>query len=184
MKSVCVYCSSSKRVDGVYFDAAERVGQLIAERIGTLVFGGNDVGCMKAVADAVKRHGGRVVGITPKLMVDQGIAYERADELIVTDDMRQRKAMMEARADGFLTLAGGFGTLEELFETLVGRLLGYHTKPIVLLNTADFYTPLVEMFEHMYAHRFARPEQRHTYTVVDEPEAAIEQLLGATLRRG
>ncbi len=177
MESVCVYCSSSSHVDGRYFAAAERVGALIAQRIGTLVFGGNDVGMMKTVADATKRAGGRVVGVTPKLMDEKGISYAAADELVVTDTMRQRKQLMEDRADGFVALPGGFGTLEEFFEILTHKQLGYHHKPIVLLNTDGFYAPLIEMFERIYDQRFAKPVYRTHYHVADTPEAAVDYLL-------
>lgn len=173
---ICVYCSSASKVDAAYFDAARRVGRLIAERAGTLVFGGNGLGCMNAVAESVHAHGGRVVGVTTRAMHDSGTSYTAADELIVTDDMRQRKAEMARRAEAFIALAGGFGTLEELFETLSHRLLGHHDKPLVILNTNRFYTPLVEMFEHTIRHGFAKAGARNCYRVVDEPEAVFEAL--------
>lgn len=177
MPAICVYCSSSKHVAPRFFDTAEQVGTLIAQRAGTLVFGGNDLGMMKAVADATRHAGGKVIGITPQLMVDEGTAYDDADELVVTETMRQRKQHMEQRADAFLTLPGGFGTLEELFETLTHRMLGYHDKPIVILNAHDYYTPLIKMFEHVYAHRFAKNKWRDQYTVADTPQRAIDHLL-------
>jgi len=178
IRSVCVYCASSSVVDGVYFDAAEQVGRTIADRCGTLVFGGNGVGLMQRVADSVKDAGGTVIGVTPRLMDEQGITYQRCDELIVTDDMRQRKALMEQRADAFLTLPGGFGTLEELFETLTHQQLGYHAKPIALLNVAGFYDPLVELFEHIYRSRFAREKQRRSYRVASDAAEAIDYFEG------
>ncbi len=176
MDAICVYCSAAARVEPTYFDAAREVGRLIAERAGTLVFGGNCLGCMNAVAESVHAHGGRVVGVTPQLMHDQGTSYEQADELIVTPDMRRRKAEMERRADAFVVLAGGFGTLEELFEILVHRHMGYHDKPIVLLNTAGYYDPLVEMFEHMTRSGFVREVYQRFYRVVETPEAVFEAL--------
>ncbi len=169
MNSICVYCSSASKVDPVYFEVAAEVGRLIAERAGTLVFGGNGLGCMNAVAESVHAHGGRVVGVTPRLMHDEGTSYLAADELVVTEDMRSRKAEMERRSDAFVALAGGFGTLEELFETLTHRHLGYHAKPIVILNTAGFYDPLVEMFEHTIRSNFAKDVYRSYYRVVSEP---------------
>ena len=123
MDCICVYCSSASDVDAIYFDAARQVGRLIAERAGTLVFGGNGLGCMNVLAESTRTGGGKVVGITPRIMHDQGSSYLAADELVVTEDMRQRKAEMERRADAFVALAGGFGTLEELFETLTHRHL-------------------------------------------------------------
>jgi len=176
MRAICVYCSSASNVDTVYFEAAREMGRLIAERAGTLVFGGNCLGCMNALAESVHAHGGRVVGVTPRMMHENGTSYIAADELIVTDDIRQRKAEMERRADAFVALAGGFGTLEELFETLTHRLLGYHDKPLVILNTHGFYTPLVEMFDHTIRQGFAKARARDCYRVVDEPEAVFEAL--------
>jgi hypothetical protein len=178
-RAICVYCSASSDVAACYFQTASELGRLIAERFGTLVFGGNNVGCMNTLAAAVHEAGGRVIGITPELMHDQGLSYAAADELIVTSDMRQRKATMEARAEAFVILPGGFGTMEEFFEILVGRLLGYHDKPIVLVNAEGFYDPLLELFEHMYAKRFAREKYRNLYTVAATAAEAVDALSGA-----
>ena len=103
---------------------------------------------MGALSDAARAAGGKVVGITPKLLVRAGIADNHCSELIVTPGMRERKALLEARGDAFIALPGGLGTFEEVFEILVGKLLGYHQKPIVLLNVAGYYAPLLEMIEH------------------------------------
>jgi len=176
VKAVCVYCSSSSRIDPAYSDLASELGALIAERIGTLVFGGNAVGLMKLVADAVHRGGGRVVGVTPQLMHDRGITHTLCDDLIVTPDLRTRKAEMQRLADAFITLPGGFGTLEELLEIITHRQLNYHDKPIVILNARGFFDPLIALFEHVYEHRFARPEYRALYHLADSPAAAIDLL--------
>lgn len=174
VRSVCVYCASSSRIDPEYRDVAAELGRLIAERCGTLVFGGNNVGLMELVADTVHAHGGRVIGITPQRMHDRGISHTICNELIVTPDMRSRKAEMERRADAFVTLPGGFGTLEELLETLTHRQLGYHEKPIVILNARGFFDPLVELFEHIYNHRFASDAYRAIYHVAATPAEAID----------
>src|SRR5881227_920290 len=113
MQSVTVYCSSSSRVPQVYLDAAAELGRAIARQRWTLVYGGNAVGCMGALADGARAERGKVIGITPQVLVDMGISDERCDELIVTTDMRQRKGLLEARADRFIALPGGLGTLEE-----------------------------------------------------------------------
>jgi len=175
-KSICVYCSSSSAVDRAYFDAAKRLGELIATRAGTLVFGGNCVGLMNVVAEHVHQHGGKVIGITPRLMHEQGYSYTAADELVVTEDMRDRKAQMEQRADALVALPGGFGTLEELFEILTGKHLGYHNKPIVLVNTAGFYDPLLAMFESMFDRGFAGAKYREHYHIAPTPDAALDYL--------
>ena len=168
MASLCVYCASSTNIDHAYFGVARQLGELIASRGDTLVYGGGSVGLMGEVAKAVKQSGGKVVGVIPKALVDVEFAFADADEMIVTPDMRTRKAEMDRRADAFVTLPGGFGTLEELFETLTGRLLKYHDKPIVIVNSGGFYDPLMELMEHMYEHRFAREQSRNHYRVVGE----------------
>lgn len=174
--AICVYCASSNHVDPLYFDHARELGRLLAEAGYPLVFGGGKVGLMGELARAVHAHGGRVVGVIPSTMTDVEIAYHDADELIITDTMRQRKQVMEDRADAFITLPGGFGTLEELSEMIVGRLLGFHDKPLVLLNSHGFYDPLIRLFDHFIEHRFAKPEHVTCFAVADEPAAALEAL--------
>ena len=178
IRSVTVYCSSSKHVPAVYPAAAEELGRAIAAEGWTLVYGGNAVGCMGALADAAQVAGGKVVGITPQVLVDHGIADERCDELIVTSGMRERKALLEQRGDAFVALPGGLGTFEEVFEILVGRTLGCHHKPIVLLNVAGYYDPLLAMIEHGIEHRFIRPIAREAYAVVTTVGDAIQLLRG------
>src|SRR5687767_14574650 len=158
IRSVTVYCSSSNHVPPVYFRAATELGAAIANHGWNLVYGGNAVGCMGALADAARAAGGKVIGITPRALVDKGIADERCDELIITDSMRERKHLLEQRGDAFCVLPGGIGTFEEFFEILVGRQLGYHDKPIVLLNVNDYYTPLLAFLAHGLAERFLRPD--------------------------
>ena len=176
IRSVTVYCSSSRHVAPVYFEVAAELGAAIARNGWRLVYGGNRIGCMGALADAARAAGGKVTGITPQLLVDQGIADEKCDELVVTSGMRERKALLEERADAFVTLPGGLGTFEELFEILVGRLLGYHSKPIVLLNVESFYAPLLAMIEHGIEQRFIRPNAREAYFVARDVAEAIEFL--------
>jgi len=168
MPAICVYCAASNHIDQAYFRAAEELGRAIAQRGDSLVYGGGSVGLMGEVARAVKQHGGKVVGIIPHVLVESEFAFTDADELIYTDDMRSRKAQMDQRADAFVILPGGFGTMEEMFEILVGRVLRYHNKPIVILNVQGFYDPLIELMDHMYEHRFARPGTRDLYRVVSE----------------
>src|SRR5689334_20710833 len=128
IRAVTVYCSSSRVVAPIYFDAARHLGREIAAAGWALVYGGNNLGLMDAVACACRSAGGRVIGIIPQLMLDEGIADRACAELIVTGNMRERKALLEARGDAFVTLPGGVGTFEEFFEVLVGRMLGYHAK--------------------------------------------------------
>lgn len=169
MKTICVYCSSSDAVAPVYLAAARDLGAQIAARGDALVYGGADLGLMGALARAVHAGGGRVVGVIPHAFRERGIAYEAADELIITRDLRERKAQMEARADAFVALPGGFGTLEELLEILTLRQLRTHTKPVVLLNTGDFYAPLLALFAHFYREHFAKPFDGLYHVAADVP---------------
>jgi hypothetical protein len=176
IRSVTVYCSSSRHVPAVYFEAARELGGSIARAGWTLVYGGNYVGCMGALADAARAVGGKVIGVTPELLVRDGIADNECGELVVTANMRDRKAMLEARGDAFVALPGGLGTFEEVFEILVGKLLGYHQKPIVLLNVADYYGPLLAMLEHGIEQRFIKATARQAYFVAASVAEAIEFL--------
>ena len=176
IRSVTVYCSSSRTVPRVYPQAAAEVGRAIASQGWTLVYGGNCVGCMGELANGARAAGGKVVGVTPQIMVDEGIGDDLCDELIVTPGMRERKAVLEQRGDAFVALPGGIGTFEELFEILVGRVLGCHDKPIVILNIAGYYDPLVAMLEHGIEQGFIRPKVREAYFVTDSVESGVEFL--------
>ena len=135
---------------------------------------------MDAVASAARSAGGKVVGITPRLMFDQGIVDRQCDELIVTETMRERKALLEQRGDAIIALPGGIGTFEEWFEVLVGRTLGYHDKPLVLLNVAGYYDPLLALMEHGIEQQFIRPAAREAYFVARSVGETIEYLRAAS----
>jgi len=162
-KAICVYSSSSDAIAPHFFAEAEELGATIARAGYALVYGGARVGLMGAVARAVHAEGGRVIGVIPDVLQTKELTYDLADELIITRDLRERKAVMEARADVFLALPGGFGTLEEVLEILTLKQLVLHSQPLVLLNTHGFYDPLIHLFEHIYRERFARPETRALY---------------------
>ncbi len=176
VNSVCVFSSSSDAVAPHFFHAAEEMGAVLAREGLTLIYGGGKVGLMGALARAVHRHGGRVVGVIPHYLRRQEVAYEAADELIVTKDLRERKAVMEERAGAFLSLPGGFGTLEEILEILTLKQLQQHTKPVVFLNTEQFFAPLLNLFEHLYTHQFTKTEHRHIYHVAARPEEVLAHL--------
>lgn len=154
--NITVFSSSSTTVDPKYFDAARSLGAAIAREGWTTVYGGNDVGPMGALAGGARSAKGRVVGITPQYFVDVGCADKACDELIVVESMRARKHLLEQRADAFVALPGGIGTLEELVEIWVGRQLEMHRKPIVLLNLDGFWEPLIELFRQGIASKFYR----------------------------
>ncbi|MGH7492583.1 MAG: TIGR00730 family Rossman fold protein [bacterium] len=176
LKNICVYCASSNLVAPAFFAATQRLGELLAQHNYTLVYGGGNVGLMGALARAVHGQGGRVVGVIPEALRAKEVAYLPADELVITSDLRERKAVMQARADAFIALPGGFGTLEEVFEILTSKQLGFHEAPIVFVNTESYYQPLFDFFEHIYHRRFAKPEHRELCRLVDSPEAALHYL--------
>lgn len=174
--SVCVYCASSPRVEPAFGAVGDRVGAGLAERGHTLVYGGGSTGLMGRVARAVHAGGGRVVGVIPESMKNVEVAYLDADELIVTQTMRQRKHEMDERADAFLVLPGGFGTLEELSEVITHRYLKFHDKPIVLLNADGFYDHLIALFEHFIETQMANDTFRQMYRVASDVDEALQLL--------
>ncbi|MGW0804342.1 LOG family protein [Nonomuraea sp. NPDC002799] len=154
--NICVFCSSSQNIDQKYLDLATEVGSELAKRGHTLVSGGATVSCMGAVTAATRAAGGRTIGVIPQVLVDIEIADEESDELVVTDGMRERKAVMDARSDAFLVLPGGIGTLEELFEIWTARVLGIHDRPLVILDPWGLYEPLKTLVTSMYDQGFTR----------------------------
>jgi uncharacterized protein (TIGR00730 family) len=177
IQRIAVYCSSSDQIKKVFFDQAIGLGSLMAANDIDLVYGGGMVGLMGAVAKSLKSHQGHTIGVTPEALKIDGVVNTIDDELIITPDMHTRKAKMIALADGFVGLAGGFGTLEELLEVMTLKQLGYHEKPIVFLNTDGYYNHLLEMFEHIYSENFAKAEYRQLYHISETPEEAIDYLL-------
>ena len=169
LRAICVFSSSSDAVAPRYHEAATHLGGLLAQRGLALIYGGGKVGLMGAVARAVHANGGKVIGVIPSFLRHKEVAYEEADELIVTKDLRERKAIMEERADGFVALPGGFGTLEEILEILTLKQLATHAKPVVFLNTDRFFDPLLALFEQLYREQFAKPDYRDHYHVAPAP---------------
>ena len=174
--NICVYCSSSNDIDRKYFDAARELGTAIGQRGDTLVYGGGSVGLMGEVARSCHEHGGKVVGVIPESLKTAEIAYHQADELIVTETMSERKTLMFTKGDAFVILPGGFGTLEELAEVLVLRVLKYQDRPIIILNCHGFYDRLIDLFEHFIEEKFAKPKHRDLYRVVANVSEAIVEL--------
>lgn len=183
MNSLCVYCASSDRLDPKYAEAAQRVGAGIARRGWTLVYGGGRTGLMGAVARGAKVAGGTVVGVIPEFMKAKELAFDEADELITVLTMRERKMLMETRADAFLALPGGWGTLEEILEILTLRQLDVVKKPCVFLNQDGFYDDLLRLFERMLAERFFKPSNMELFRVARTVPGIFEQIeLAATAR--
>ncbi len=179
MKIVTVYCASSNDVDSKYMDVAGETGRLLSEHNLALLYGGGQVGLMGAIARAVHMHGGSVFGVIPEALKErEGVAYGLADELIITKTMQERKSILFTRADAFMVLPGGFGTLEEFMEVLTLKQLGYHDKPITLINTDGYYDPLLELFEHFFAERFAAERYRSLYFTAATPKDALDFIEG------
>ncbi len=176
MAAVCVFCASSLKIDASYVDLAAAVGTELARRGHSLVSGGGKVSMMGAVAAAARTGGARTVGVIPLALEDREIADTASDELVVTADMRQRKAVMDARSDAFLGLPGGIGTLEEVFEIWTSRTLAMHAKPVILLDPEGFYDGLFGWLQGLVGTGFVRAEALAALTVVRTVEAAFDVL--------
>lgn len=158
IRSVTVFCGSSDIVDRKYFAAAEELGAKLARRGWRLIYGGGGVGLMGSLARAVLAHGGTVTGIIPKALLELGVGDTGLTELVVTDGLRDRKALMDERGDAFVALPGGLGTLEEVLEALTLKQLGYHRKPIAVLDLHGFFDPLWAQFQRGIDEGFIKPE--------------------------
>src|SRR6185436_13668300 len=180
-KLLCVYCASSDRLDPKYYAAAAELGREMVLRGWGLVYGGGKTGTMGAVARAVKQSGGRVVGVIPEFMKARELAYAEADELVTVITMRERKLLMETRADAFVALPGGWGTLEEILEILTLRQLDVVKKPCVFLNQDGFYDPLLQLFDRMLGEKFFKPSNMDLFRmagVVSDVFAQIDASAG------
>lgn len=174
--AVTVYCSSSDSLAAHYYAAAAELGCAIANNGWTLVYGGNALGMMKTLADSARASGGRVIGITPQIFVDKGFGDNDSDELIVTTDLRERRQLMEQRGDAFVALPGGIGTMEEIIEIIVGKHMSVHAKPIVLLNVAGYWNPLLAMIDSAVEQKFIKPKVRDLYYVATDVAETIAYL--------
>jgi uncharacterized protein (TIGR00730 family) len=179
IRTVCVYCGSGPGTDPVFLDAARRFGELLAIDGVGLVYGGGSRGLMGAVATSVLDHGGHVTGIIPEFLQSREQTLRRAQEVIVTPDMHVRKQTMFDRADAFVALPGGIGTLEELVEQLTWAQLGRHKKPILILNIAGFWDPLCALLDHMRRLEFIRLELGVTLLVAEQPEDILPRVRAA-----
>jgi uncharacterized protein (TIGR00730 family) len=169
-KLLCVYCGSSKNLESRYYSAAEAVGRSMVAKGWGLVYGGGNVGMMGSLAQAVKDAGGRVVGVIPEFMKERELAYHQADELITVESMRERKRVMEERADAFLALPGGIGTLEELAEIMTLRYINRINKPVVVFNQDGYYDDLLRFFERMTRERFKSSGLQELFSVAGRVE--------------
>ena len=176
---MCVYCASSSKINKSYFDAAEKLGALLVQNNLTCICGAGKHGLMKEVSDAVLKSGGKVIGIIPRFMYEEGWHHENLTELSITAGIHERKKQMAETSDAAIALPGGCGTLEELLEIITWKQLGLFSGPIVILNVNDYYTPLIEMLKKAVDEAFMRKEHADMWAVASTPEEAIEKILHA-----
>lgn len=176
IKSIAVFCGSKTGRNPVFVQHAERLGALLAENNITLIYGGGNVGIMCVIANATMTNGGKVIGIIPKLLLEWERQHETITELIVTEDMHDRKKMIYERCDAALVLPGGFGTLDELFEMLTWNQLSIHDKHIFILNSGGFYDHLIRHFEQLEAEHFLYGPAEQRVTVINDPDELISYL--------
>lgn len=176
MKSICVYCGSSFGEKPAYAQAARDLANALTKEGIKLVYGGASVGIMGEIANTVLANGGEVIGVIPQALVDKEVSHASLTKLHIVSSMHERKALMAELSDGFIALPGGFGTLEELFEVLTWSQLGFHQKPVALLNVANYYDSLLEFIDQTTQQMFIKPEHRSLLLADIEVEALIDQM--------
>jgi uncharacterized protein (TIGR00730 family) len=179
VKRVCVYCASSERSDQIYLDSARRLGEILAQNSVAVVYGGGAIGSMGHLAEGALSQGGTVIGVIPRFMRELEWDHKGLTELQVVENMRERKHIMLSDSDAAIALPGGSGTLEELLEAISLKRLGIYLKPIVLVNTRDFYNPLLDLLKHCIEERFM--DQRHAamWQVASGPEEVLDVIRSA-----
>jgi uncharacterized protein (TIGR00730 family) len=183
IRTICVYCGSGKGAEPVFVEAAVALGRGLAEAGIGLVYGGGNIGLMGTIARSVIESGGHVTGIIPEFLKSRERMLDAVQETIIVPDMHTRKRLMFERADAFVALPGGIGTLEELVEQMTWAQLGRHTKPILMLNVNGFWRPLLQLFAHMRQCGFIRPGLELNYLVAEEVDEVIPMLRKAAARR-
>ena len=176
LKNVCVYSASSTQIDPIYFQAADTLGRLLAQKGINLINGAGCLGLMSRISDAALATGGTVTGIIPHFMVEQNWHHKGLTHLIETETMHERKRMMADLSDGIIALPGGCGTMEELLDIITWKQLGLYLKPIVILNTNGFYNPLLEMLERAIDQHFMRRQHGTIWQVAQTPDEALQLL--------
>lgn len=182
IRAVCVYCGSGAGADPAFIEAARELGKTLAKNGINLIYGGGSIGLMGALGEAVLAHGGALTGIIPEFLVKNEKMLAGSQEMIITRDMHERKRLMFERADAFVALPGGIGTLEELVEQLTWAQLGRHTKPILIANIEGFWDPLLELINHMDTLGFVHSSKLFTYLVAKKVEDILPALRDAAAR--
>ncbi|MCX6322478.1 MAG: TIGR00730 family Rossman fold protein [Bacteroidia bacterium] len=175
--TICVFASSSSRINSEYATAASNLGLLLAQAKMDVVYGGGGIGLMGKLADAVLENGGTITGVIPSFMKNEGWDHSNVKEMILTQDMGERKKRMFAMADAVVALPGGVGTLEELTEAITLKQLGLFKGPIIILNTLNFYKSFIDFLEHMISGHFLKYEHKGMWKIAETPEAVLSYLL-------
>lgn len=170
---VCVFASSSSKIDQTYTNAAAELGALFAVSGVDVIYGGGGIGLMGALADAVMEKGGTITGVIPAFMNDEGWGHPHVNEMIVTDDMGERKKNMFSLAEAVVALPGGIGTLEELTEIITLKQMGLFKGPVIILNTLNFYKPFIDLLEQMIEGNFMRPEHKGMWNIATTPDEVM-----------
>jgi len=179
IKSLCVYCGSSAKVDEDFKNAAKKMGEILAKNKIRLVYGGGKAGLMGIIADAVMQNGGEVTGIIPSHISDREIQHKSLTELHVVESMHVRKQMMVDHSDAFLVLPGGVGTLDETCEIITWRQLGIHDKPIIIANLKNYWAPFLSMIDHIADEGFMRQDDKNTFQVVESLDDVMDAIENA-----
>ena len=183
LQSMCVFCGSKTGTNPAYAEAARELGTALARQGLRLVFGGGNIGLMGVVADAVLEAAGEVTGVIPNSLVARELAHVGVSDLRIVESMHARKALMAELSDGFVALPGGLGTFEELFEILTWAQLDFHDKPVAVLNTYGYYTPLVNLIDHAVAEGFIRRQHRNMLHVANDVDELMSFFLSAPIDR-
>lgn len=181
IQSVCTYCASSTKIAPCYFQAAEELGRLLAQEKIQIINGAGNIGLMAAISDAALQAGGKVTGVIPHFMIEQGWNHTGLTQTIAVENMHERKQTMADLSDAVIALPGGCGTLEELLEIITWEQLGLYLNPIVILNTNHFFDPLLNMLDKAIAENFMRNQHGKIWLVADEPAEAIQLIRTAPI---
>ena len=180
IKTICVFCASSSKVDNIYMDAATSLADVCIDQSLHVLYGGGGVGLMGALSTRILERKGRITGIIPAFMMDMKWGYDLLEDMVVVEDMRERKRRMIENSDAVVALPGGVGTLEELLEVITLKQLGQFTKPIVIINVNGFYNPLLLMFEAMITQRFMREDHRNIWQVINSADKLMQAIASSS----
>lgn len=173
-KVMCIYCSSSNNLPEKFYTVSKELGEKLAQKGFDMVYGGTTVGMMGVIANNALQNGAEVIGVIPERIASFGLKHPELAKVIVTKDMRERKATMEKYADVFVAMPGGFGTFEEIFEILVAKQLGYHDKPVIFVNFDGYYDNMLKMFDTLYENNFAKEEMKSLYFIANTVDEIFE----------